>query len=192
MNRHRHGITLVEMQVVITLMGVLLGLSGVCLHTMYRAQSRLDGNIQRRAALDRLALQLRTDAHTAVAVRLLDDEAATTLVLTAADGSEIVYRAPQSDVSRTVRAKAAEEGGQAPRDDVLHRDTFRLPGAAGVEWKLSGDAQPVVAMTVLPTDGLARNGTAVPTTIRTTVGWQAYRQQISTNHRPAEPGGDEP
>jgi type II secretory pathway pseudopilin PulG len=192
MNRHRHGITLVEMQVVITLMGVLLGLSGVCLHTMYRAQARLDGNIQRRAALDRLELQLRTDAHSAVTARLLDDEAATMLVLTAPDGTEIVYRAPQSDVSRTVRAKAAEEAGQIPGADFVHRDTFRLPGAAGVEWKLSDDAQPVVAMTVLPTDGLARNGTAVPTTIRTAVGWQALRQQISTNHRPAEPGGDEP
>ena len=192
MNRHRHGITLVEMQVVITLMGVLLGLSGVCLHTMYRAQTRLEGNIQRRAALDRLALQLRTDAHSAVTARLLDDEAAKALVLAAADGTEIVYRAQQSDVSRTVRAKAAEETGQTSRADFEHRDTFRLPGAAGVEWKLSEDAQPVVSMTVLPADGLARNGTAVPTTIRTSVGWQAQRQQIATHHRTSEPGGDEP
>ncbi|MCL4201161.1 MAG: hypothetical protein KJ000_01610 [Pirellulaceae bacterium] len=192
MNRHRHGITLVEMQVVITLMGVLLGLSGVCLHTMYRAQARLEGNIQRRAALDRLALQLRTDAHSAVAARLLNDNATRMLVLTAPDDVEIVYRAQQTDVSRTVRAKAAEEAEQSPRADFLHRDTFRLSGAAGVEWQLSDDAQPVVSMTVLPADGLARNGTAVPTTIRTSVGWQAQRQQISTHHRASESGGAEP
>jgi type II secretory pathway component PulJ len=178
----RPAVTLIEMQVVITLMAVLLGLTGVCLHGMVRAHDRLRTNAQRRASLDRFSLQLRTDAHAAIAARLDDDQATKTLVLTAADASEIVYRAEASDVSRMVR-----QG-----ETVRHRDTYRLPGVAGLEWAVSdGDPLRVVVET-LPAQGVGRHAAAPPMKIEAAVGLQARRQQIPARTPLTNERGDDP
>jgi type II secretory pathway component PulJ len=180
---NRSGISLVEMQVVISMMAVLLGFTGVCLHGMYRAQARLESNVQRRASLDRLWLRLCADAHSAVAVRLQDDDQTRqSLLLTASDGAEIGYRTGQSEVQRIVR-----QG-----EKVLHRDTFRLPGAADVQWQLSEGTQPVISAVVVPGSEPARAGTAVPMTIRATVGAQIRRQQLVLRSPPAEDGRETP
>jgi len=157
----RAGVSIIEMMVVISLAAVLISLSGVCLHGMYRAHARLDGNLQRRAALDRLALQLRCDAHAAEQATLVDEEAAATIVMIqTTDKTEIRYRSDGSDVVRTVTRG----------ETVVHRDLFRLPGVERMEWTLLDQARPTVNVTVRPTEGLSRDGTAVPLTLRATVG----------------------
>lgn len=178
----RSAVSLVEMQVVITLMAVLVGLTGVCLHSMVRAQDRLRNSAQRRASLDRFSLQLRTDAHAAVAARLDADQATRTLVFTAADGSEIVYRAEASEVSRMVRHG----------ETVRHRDTYQLPGVASVEWELSEEAQLVVVLDSVPAQGVGKYATAPPMRIEASVGVQARRQQIPARPPLIDEGDDDP
>lgn len=177
----RSAVSLVEMQVVITLMAVLLGLTGVCLHGMVRAQDSLRSNVQRRASLDRFSLQLRADAHAAIGARLDDDQATRTLVFTAADGSEIVYRAEASEVSRTVRHG----------ETVRHRDTYQLPGVASVEWELSEGAQLAVVLDSVPARGGGKYA-APPMRIEAAVGVQARRQQIPVRTPLIDEGGDDP
>jgi hypothetical protein len=178
----RSAVSLVEMQVVITLMAVLVGLTGVCLHGMVRAHDRLRTNTQRRVSVDRFSLRLRTDAHAAIAARLDDDQATRTLVLTAADGSEIVYRAEASEVSRMVRHA----------ETVRHRDTHHLPGVASVEWELSEGAQLAVVLDSGPTQGVEKYATAPPIRIEAAVGVQARRQQIPVRPPSIDEGGDNP
>jgi prepilin-type N-terminal cleavage/methylation domain-containing protein len=180
--RRQRGMTLVEMLVVLSLMAVLLGFTGVCMHGMFRAQARLDDNTQRRASLERLGLQLRTDAHAALRARLQDDQDTTVLVLTTADSREIEYRAEAADVDRTVR--------QA--DAVLHRDTFRMPGVAGIEWEVS-DVQPqVVSLHVSVAERGGKQATGASLGIESVVGLRSRRSQIPAPFKPAEQGGDEP
>jgi type II secretory pathway component PulJ len=178
----RPAVTLIEMQVVITLMAVLVGLTGVCLHGMVRAQDRLRRNVQRRVSLDRFSLQLRTDAHAANAARLDDDQATRSLVLTAMDASEIVYRAEASEVSRTVRRG----------ETVQHRDTYQLPGLASVQWELSDDAQLAVVLDSAPAQGVGKYATAPPMRLEAAVGVQARRQQIPVRPPLIAEGGDDP
>jgi type II secretory pathway pseudopilin PulG len=178
----RPAVTLIEMQVVITLMAVLLGLTGVCLHGMVRAHDRLKTNTQRRASLDRFSLQLRTDAHAANAARLDDDQATRSLVLTAADTSEIVYRAEASEVSRTVR-----QG-----ETVRHRDTFQLPAVASAQWEISDGHPQLVEVKLLSADGLDRRTPAVPITIEAAVGLQDHRHMVLQTVVPDGEGGDNP
>jgi hypothetical protein len=178
----RPAITLIEMQVVITLMAVLLGLTGMCLHSMHRAQARFEGNVQRRAGLDRLSIGLRTDAHAATAARLQADPAGGILLLTTAEDAEIVYQVEPGQVNRTLRQ------GEV----VLHHDTYRLPGVAGGEWELSDDQPSFLTLELIPTEGLGRHAAAVPMTIRAAVGLHPHRLTLLSPQVPADNGGDDP
>ena len=148
----RRGITLIETMVAIAVSGVLLSLVGVCLHGLHRAEQRTQQWTTRRAAVGRLSLQLRADAHAAVrAVRNESPPSAdASLTLTTASGREIEYRCRNQHIDREVR----EDG------KIIHRDAYRLPGAC-VTWQVDNDGpRPLIVAVIaaLPEPGV--NGVA--------------------------------
>ena len=158
--RRRAGVSIVEMLIVIAITAMLISMTGVCLHGFYRSHARLGGNLERGAAVDRLFLQLRTDAHAAKRAAIVDEASSKSLVLTAPDGTETHYAGSNGDVSRVVR-----QG-----DSIIHRDMFRLPGVEGVEWSLLEDPGSILVLTIQPCKGLSQDGVAIPMTAEAIVG----------------------
>ena len=139
--RRRRGLSLVEMMVVIAIGSAIIGLVGVCLQGLYRAERRTRQQMTQREALTQLGLRFRSDAHEAARVERTEPAkpgGAVRLVLTAQDGRTVTYQADGGQVERTV-----ERGGQ-----VVHHDAFRLPGVR-VAWELKSAGDQVLAAAVI-------------------------------------------
>ncbi|MCY2992488.1 MAG: type II secretion system protein [Planctomycetota bacterium] len=124
----RRGFSLVELMIVMTIASVSIGLVGVCLQGLYRAEQRTRQQMTQRAALTQLGLRFRSDSHEAARVDRAEQAkpgGTGGLVLTVRDGRTITYHADGGQVERTV-----QRGGQ-----VVHHDAFRLPGVR-VAWVL--------------------------------------------------------
>ena len=139
--RRRRGFSLVELMIVMTIASVSIGLVGVCLQGLYRAEQRTRQQMTRRAALTQLGLRFRSDAHEAARVELAEQakpEDTVGLVLTAQAGHTVTYHADGGQVERTV-----QRGGQ-----VVHHDAFRLPGVQ-VAWELQAVGDQTLAAAVI-------------------------------------------
>ncbi len=142
--RRRHGFTLIEMIVVMTVLSVVW-LSITCvLYTLYRADHRLRDDLQREHAIDRFAMRLRLDARAASSANLLANaEGGDELVLSTVEERSIHYGLSDEGVYRIVRQ------GEA----ILHRDMF-FTGRATSEWALrSPDDPTLVILTLTFRDG---------------------------------------
>jgi hypothetical protein len=136
------------MLIVITLVTVIVGLIGVCLSGIYRAELRTRQLTICRTAISQLSLRLRTDAHESLRAELAEQpgQGGADLTLIGADGRTIAYRAEAQQVERTVR----KDG------HTLHHDAFRLPGVR-VAWQLQTEiARPLATAVIshLPEPGV--------------------------------------
>ena len=123
--------TLVELLVVITLVGVIISAVAVCLQSMYRADRRTRESVAGSTALARLSLRFRADAHAAADVMFKDQEPGEppSIVFFHAAGETVEYRFEQPNVHRVVRKYVND----------AHRDAFRLARRSRIEWR--GDDQ---------------------------------------------------
>ena len=115
----RRGMSLIEMLVLVTIMGVILSGSAILLTTLFRAQRSIWADIQQQSARARLCGQLRADAHAAASAKC-DDEKSCELLL--AGGSTVHYRIAQTAIHRELHAG----------DAVAHRETFPLAQSSAV------------------------------------------------------------
>jgi prepilin-type N-terminal cleavage/methylation domain-containing protein len=113
----RRGITLLEMAVAIALVGILMAGTAVLLTTGFQTNSQIRRDVNQQQALARLNQRFRADAH---AARTCDVAAGCQFTLP--DGQLIQYSWLAPRIEREVR-RAGE---------VVHRDAFELPAAAGI------------------------------------------------------------
>jgi type II secretory pathway component PulJ len=149
--KRRRGATLIEITVVIALAGAALTTVSLTLHTLYRSEHRVRQALEWEHELDRLAGQLRQDAHPAVsATAEAGPEPAETgtLSLVGPEGDTIQYARQADWIERTVRR------GQT----IRHRETYRLPAATTARWQISRQhARPVISLVIDgPHDGTPR------------------------------------
>lgn len=143
----RRAFSLLEMLLVISILGVVLALATTMLGTSFRLHTRTVDRADLQRSLDQLAVRLRTDAHSAVAAKMLgEEEESPGVSLSLADGRTIVYSALANEIERRV-----EREGQ-----VEHRDAFRL---AGCEAELAVEK---------PAEASAAQGQTIVVTFRVT------------------------
>ena len=136
MRQSRGGTTMIELLVVISVCSVVVCVSGVLLHGIYRTDKESRLAIESDAAVSRLSLQFRRDAHAATSAG----------VLTEAKGTPagMVFRGPsQLTVEYRPRGRAIVRTAKQA-DEVLHMDSFSLPAGTELVWKLE-EGQPSVA-----------------------------------------------
>ena len=136
MTGNRRGTTQIEMLVIISVCSVVMGASGVLLHGMYRAGKESRLAIEAGAAVARLSLQFRRDAHAAAEAKLLKEanDKAAGLAFRGPFQPTIEYRQQGRAIVRT-----AKQG-----DKVVHLDSFGLPAETEFSWTLDV-GQPSVA-----------------------------------------------
>lgn len=136
MKQSRNGTTLVELLVVISVCSVVVGVSGVLLHSIYRVDKDTRLAIESEAAVDRLSLQFRRDAHAASRAELLTVEkgAAAGVVFRGPAELTVEYRRRGRAIVRTAKSL----------DKVVHTDSYGLPAGTELVWKLDA-GQPSVA-----------------------------------------------
>lgn len=144
MKRHR-GFSLVECVVAMGLVVTTFTIAALATGGIQRALARVRADVEIELALERLAIQLRTDAHEAIEADLAASgepkPPAGTLRLALAGQRRIDYTIVVERIERRVHRGGA----------VTHRETYRLPESTAAHWELSGEASAtVVALKVDP------------------------------------------
>ena len=175
------GHTLVEMAVTISLISGALLLVGGLLHTMFRADRVLRGQIVARASLARLALQFRDDAHAADSAGVAAiggaaqrdaTEEKSTLQFDLGDGRNVSYRAENGRVEREVRRG----------NKTLHRETYALSRDVAVRWLIDAADSPATAtMLVDRLDAVAMRHDTVGPSVRVDAALGLHRRFIAKN-----------
>jgi len=163
MRRDRQGTTLVELLVVISVCSVVISASGVLLHSMYRADKESRLAIESSAAVARLSLQFRRDAHAASEAELLNETNGKPVGVAFRSSLQpkIEYRQQGRAVVRT--AKQA--------DQVVHMDSFGLPAGTEFIWTLEDGRTPVAAIQIAhPARRGVRPAAMLPQRIEAVVG----------------------
>ncbi len=93
----RRGKSLVEMLVVITLLGGLIGTSGTVIHRLMRAERAVSADLVLQRSVTELAEQFRADVHAATQATLLDEGNGLRLTLSA---GTVTYAVSQRGVGR--------------------------------------------------------------------------------------------
>lgn len=147
--RPRGGVSLTEVLVILAVVGVLLSITAVCLHGMYRVERSAREILLFEDAVARFSLRFRADAHQSGAAELLTAEPTTNgqlpskvgiaFQLSGTTSRTIDYRFAKGTVVREVR--------NPEQDAVLHRDAFVLPRESQVVFDVEeqDDATLVVA-----------------------------------------------
>lgn len=81
---NRRGKSLVELLVVISMLGAILGTTGTIIHRLMRAERAVENDLQRNRTITALAEQFRSDAHAATRAEVTDDGHGLTLTLSTA------------------------------------------------------------------------------------------------------------
>ena len=144
-SRPRHGYTLIDTVLIVSLMTVLLSFIGTLFHVLIRADRHARNQQAHSASIARLAGQLRDDVHSASSVQLLatveSESRPSELVLLRPDGNRILYRIDGSYIQRIVSSD----------EQTRHRDSFRLLSAMESKWQvLDGSRRQVVVLDVYP------------------------------------------
>ena len=131
--RTRRGHTLVEVLVATTLFGVIFSTVGLTLHAMARSERQVGAALDADRELERLAVQLRQDAHQATSASTTDAREQTppqSVLSLALPAGETVHYTLQSDrVERVLRHEQT----------VRHRETYRLPAGAVGRWQVQAE-----------------------------------------------------
>ena len=143
--RKRRGITLIETLVLITCVGVMLGLCAVTIQLLLRLHSDSQARISSAMVLDRLARQLRSDAHESQSAQLGAGAAQAALpkgrlTLSLKPAHSITYTAGEHLIDRdeTVSGKKVRhETYSLPRDQAAHFELFDMAGRGMVALQLT-------------------------------------------------------
>jgi len=137
------------MLAVITITSILISSVGICLHGMYRADRRTRNAIAGRSAISRASFLFREDAHASTGARLRDQapDVPPALVFIQPEGRTIQYHFGKHRITRTVRLAG----------NIAHRDAFRLPGGARVEWHVTENPTSIASAVIVhpPEPGVA-------------------------------------
>ncbi|MCA9054101.1 MAG: prepilin-type N-terminal cleavage/methylation domain-containing protein [Planctomycetaceae bacterium] len=117
----RSGVSLVELLIVMTALGVVLTTSTVTLYRMLQAQSAATTGLSEAMTLSRLAADFRRDVHAASGVAVENVGDTTELRLSDVAGNSVVYAAREG---RLIRESMPEEA--PPADAQPTREEYRL------------------------------------------------------------------
>ncbi|HET6425618.1 MAG TPA: hypothetical protein VFG20_18155 [Planctomycetaceae bacterium] len=98
---NRRGKSLVELLVVISMLGAILGTTGTVIHRLMRAERAVETDLQRNRTLTSLAEQFRSDVHAATRAEVADEGRGLTLTLPSAT---VTYAINGRGVLRTLKA----------------------------------------------------------------------------------------
>ena len=122
----RHGKSIIELLVVISVFGAMITPMGRLLHTMMRSEREGAHALAAGTNAARLAREFRGDVHMARDVQLVQESGELKLVL--ADETLITYRPGDAQVERVITR----------REQTVSRDSFRLPPGT-IRFESSGD-----------------------------------------------------
>jgi len=133
----RRGITIIEMMVLITAVATALGLCAVTIQVLLRLKTDGQSRLTAQVGLERLARQLRGDAHAAADAQV-DAEppparggrAAAGLRLSLGPKHGVVYEARKSAVLRV----------ESHDGSVTRRELYSLPAAREINFEIRPDA----------------------------------------------------
>ncbi len=157
MKKHR-GYSLIECLVTIALIGTVMTTVAVSMSGMQRACHRAGEETSAEMELQRLAAQLRADAHEALSGQQEDGAGtdpktpAGVLRLVLNDEEEIRYTLGARTVNREHRRNK----------EVVHRESYRIPAGYAVGWKLdTGNPLPIVSLQFEPEPGCIGSPTGI-------------------------------
>jgi hypothetical protein len=147
----RRGISLIETLVVITCVGVVLGMSALTIQILLRVFSDSQARVSSSFVLERLARQLRADAHSSETARLDGDPGnapaqRASLKLNPEPGREVTYKVVERAVERdeTVSGKR------------MRHESFMLERGRHARFALGAEAgRAMVSLVVEPGPGIA-------------------------------------
>lgn len=105
----RRGKTLVELLVVISMFGVIIGTSGTVIYRLMRAERAVEADLVWQRTVTELAEQFRADAHAATVAQTNDD--GTGLTFTLSDGTA-AYTLTRHGVRRSWKSPGGQEQHQ--------------------------------------------------------------------------------
>jgi type II secretory pathway pseudopilin PulG len=162
---HRSAKTLLEVVVMISILSVVVGLSATTLATLYRVRRQTQLDSEQRAALHRLAMHFRADAHDALSARVTDH-----CEFMLPDGRTIHYAFASPNVTRQLRKD----------DTVLHHDTFRLSRTANATFEQPENEKNLIQVTIRPIESrLPPRDTPRSATIDAVIGLNSFLAQIA-------------
>jgi prepilin-type N-terminal cleavage/methylation domain-containing protein len=137
--RNRRGYSLVECLVAMTVVSAVFAPVTLLVHALYRAESRVRDAVAGDRELDRLAVQLRQDAHQALSA-------------TVGGGSgprELTFRWPEEQTAQYTLSPGQIERVVRQGEVVLHREGYAAPPSAAMHWEIqAGHALPLVALRI--------------------------------------------
>jgi type II secretory pathway component PulJ len=152
-NNRRSGHTLIETMIALALISTVLTTVSLTLHTMYRANDRMRRALFQQRELDRLAAQLRTDAHvgSSPVVETPEEESTgPTLQLSLPDDQSVRYTLAEEHLERILRAD----------DRVQYRERYRLPPDVDARWEVEeAQSTPIVCLILRDEPELPVQGT---------------------------------
>lgn len=161
---NRAGFTLIEMVAVMGVTAFILVSTAVTISSLQRLNRKLRDDIPANARVSRLALQFRTDVHSAREMTLEKNALGRSVLrLTVEPDRVMEYRTEQGQISRVAR------GGPQPE----HQETFQLPHGSQVELSMEEDSKSLVSLTIRRPAGKIVGATddLQTTTILATAGW---------------------
>jgi len=137
MRRCRDGYSLVEMLVVLTLAGTLLGTVSVTVAGLFRAERTMRDGLARDRDLERFSAQFRSDVHQAASGTLGQGDAAGELTLQGPDARTTRYTIESQKIQRVV----------ARGEAIVQRETY---GLAAQGWEIDQDNGAPIVSAQLP------------------------------------------
>ena len=130
----RRGITLLEVAITVSLLGILLASTAVLLTVLFRTEVQIRRDLEQQTTLARLNQRFRSDAHMARECTATD-----ACRLELADGRTIAYAWKPPRITRVVQRDSKVE----------HRDAFELPRGASVSFAIAPAEQRQMATLVV-------------------------------------------
>lgn len=145
----RRGYTLIESLATIAMMGTVMTTVAVSMSGMHRASQRIREEAAIETDLQRLAAQLRADAHGALSAKMEggkeEDTTAGSVLLALNDDKE------------SVRYSVTAQGLHREHlrgEEVLHRESYRLPDGCIARWELEeSHSVPLISLKIQPKPG---------------------------------------
>lgn len=143
--RWRRGYSLIEVLMAVAIVSMVMTAVAVAMQAMYNVDRQLKDNAAHGQVVRRLSLQLRSDAHMASDVALLDaeDEPAGVLLTLPAAGEVIEY---QSNAGRVIRTRRREL-------EELGREVYSLGKTTTVHWRIVESPSPIVELKMVRPTG---------------------------------------